>query len=84
MSKKIKYNRYVLNKDIPEILKNKYPYLECPECHKNSVVSGCIEDQYDDRTDEYVILSFGIFCNECGAVLCKWDNTNREYFLGNR
>jgi len=30
------------------------------------------------------ILSFDLFCNECGAVLGKWDNTNREYFLGKR
>jgi 2-methylisocitrate lyase-like PEP mutase family enzyme len=49
---------------------------------ETGVYAGCIEDQYDEKCDENVILSFDLFCKECGAVLGKWDNTNRKYFLG--
>lgn len=82
--RKIKYNRFFTSKDIDNIILSRYPDHKCPECSKIGVYAGCIEDQYDEKEDEDVILSFDMFCKECGAVLGKWDNTNREYFLGQR
>lgn len=80
--KKVKYNSFVKENQIDSILEQRYHNKECPECHKNGIYAGCIEDQYDDKKGEYVILSFNVFCKECGAVLTKWDNTNRTHFLG--
>lgn len=84
MSRKIKYTRRITEDQIPQILKEKYPNNICPECHKNGVYAGCIETQYEDKIDEMILLSFDVFCKECGAFLTKWDNTNRQYFLGKR
>lgn len=82
--KKIKYNSFVTQNEIDSIILKRFPNHKCPKCGKNGVYAGCIEDQYDEKCDENVILSFDLFCKECGAVLGKWDNTNREYFLGQR
>lgn len=81
---KIKFNHYTTRNDIDNILLERFPEHKCPECGKNGVYAGCIEDQYDETHEENVVLSFDVFCKECGAVLGKWDNTNREYFLGHR
>lgn len=82
--KKIKYQQYVTKKGIDSIILERFPEYKCPECGKKGVYAGCIEDQYDEKSDEYIILSFDLFCKECGAVLGKWDNTDREYLFGQR
>lgn len=79
--RKIKFRTFTTRKDTENIVLNFYPEYKCPECSKNGVYAACIEDQYDEKHDDYVILSFDLFCKECGALLGKWDNTNREYFL---
>lgn len=81
---KVKYNHYITKSDIDAILLERFPEHKCPTCGKEGVYAGCVEDQYDEKHEEDVILSFDIFCKECGAVLGKWDNTNREYYLGRR
>lgn len=82
--KKTKYNRFVTKDDIDRIIEEKYVDKKCPSCHKSALKACGIEEQYDEIKDEYVILSFTVICSECGDVLCKWDNTNRDYFLGKR
>ena len=81
---KVKYNHYITRGDIDTILLERFPKHKCPTCGKEGVYAGYVEDQYDEKHEEDVVLSFDIFCKECGAVLGKWDNTNREYFLGRR
>lgn len=81
---KIKYNQYITKDEIPNIIKEKYPNLKCPKCHHNTLYGGCLETQFDERKEKDVILSFVIFCKDCGACLNKWDNTNRNYFIGRR
>ena len=82
--KKLKYNSFVTEKEIEGILLQKYPDHKCPSCGSNGIYAGCIETQYDEKRDEEVVLSFNVFCKDCGGVFGKWDNTNREYFLGKR
>jgi len=84
MKRKIKYASYIKEDQLESILEQKYPNKKCSECNKSGVYAGCIEIQYDEKTDENILLSFDVFCKECGAFLTKWDNTNREYFLNKR
>jgi len=82
--KKIKYNRLVKEEEIDGILQQKFNNYICPSCGKKGIYAGCIETQYDEKNDENVVLSFDVFCKDCGGVFGKWDNTNREYFLSKR
>ncbi len=82
--KKTKYNRFITESEVDGILQQKYKDHNCPSCGSNGIYAGCIETEYDEQHDENVMLSFDVFCKDCGACLEKWDNTNREYFLGKR
>jgi len=82
MNRKVKFNSRITEDKIEAIVVSKFPNKECPDCHEKSVYAGCIEKQYDDKTDEEIILSFDVFCKSCGAFLSKWDNTNRNYYFG--
>jgi len=84
MNRKIKFVSRINENQLQKILEKKYPNKECPTCHKNGIYAGCIEKQYDEKTNEYILLSFDVFCQECGDFLTKWDNTNRQYWLGQR
>ena len=81
---KIKYKKFITKNDIDSIILDQYPDFKCPECNAKGVYAGCIEDQYDEIKDENVVISFSLFCNSCGAVLDKWDNTDHEYLFGKR
>jgi uncharacterized Zn finger protein len=65
---------------LPNIIKSKY--IECPDCHQDSLYAGCIQTKYDTKLDEDIVLSFDVFCGNCGAFVAKWDTTDRNYFLG--
>lgn len=82
--KKVKYNSFVTENEIDKILQQKYEENKCPSCGSNGIYAGCIETQYDDKRGENVVLSFDVFCKDCGDCFGKWDNTNREHFLGKR
>ena len=88
MSRKIKYISYITEDKVDSLLKEEFPNLECPKCHHNSLYAGCVETEYnektDEKTDEKVLLSFGVFCKDCGACITKWDNTDRKYLMYRR
>jgi hypothetical protein len=81
---RIKYNKFVTEKDVNEIVESKFQGLICPSCGKVGIYAGCIETQYDEKRSDTVVLSFDVFCKICGDFIGKWDNTNREYFLSKR
>jgi len=78
---KIKYNRFITTKQIDNILVEKYPEKICPDCKQNKLYAGCIESQFDDKSEEDIVLSFQVFCNGCGHLVGAWDNTNRQRFI---
>jgi len=79
--KKIKYREYITEDKVDDIIKRKYPDKICPQCKQKSLYAAAPETQYDDKNDDYVVLSFDIFCQNCGQFLAKWDNTYRKYFF---
>lgn len=74
----------VTENDIDRILIEKFKDLKCPSCGKNGIYAGCVDTQYDENHDINNVLSFDVFCKDCGNVLGKWENTDRQYFLGKR
>lgn len=78
--KKNQYKNHILVNDVERIVEQKYKN-KCPDCGSNKIYAGCIETQYDEINDENILLSFDVFCKECGNCIGKWDNTNRKYFL---
>jgi len=54
--RKIKYNSFVTRNEIDGIILKHFPNNKCPECGQNGVCAGCIEDQYDEKSDEYVYI----------------------------
>lgn len=81
---RIKYNSFVTKNEIEGILIQKYPDHRCPSCGSNGIYAGCVETQFDEKRDSNVVLSFDVFCRECGGFFGKWDNTNVEYLFGKR
>jgi len=78
----MKINRYTTEEKLKDIIKSKYK--ECPECHQDSLDAYGIENKYDEKLDKAIIISFNIICSNCGAVIAKWDGTNRDYYLAKR
>lgn len=76
--KKKKYASYITNDSLESILEQKFPQKVCPECSKSGVYAASVEKDYDEDSEEEILLSFTAFCRECGAVLGMWDNTGRQ------
>ena len=82
--KKIKHNELVTERHIDAIIKQKYKDCRCPSCNKLGIYAGGLETQYNESHDEDLVLSFSVFCKDCGGVFGKWDNSNSDYWLSNR
>jgi ribosomal protein S27AE len=78
---KVKYNQHITTKQVENILTQKYPNKTCPECKQDTLYAGGIETQFDDRTEDDIVLSFNVFCKNCGQLIGAWDNTNRQRLL---
>jgi RNase P subunit RPR2 len=76
--KKKKYIDRVTEDRLQSILEQKYPQMICPECNKSGVYAASIITDYDEDSEEEILLSFTVFCKECGGVLGTWDNTGRQ------
>lgn len=59
--RKIKYNQFITENEVDGILQQKCKNHKCPSCGSNGIYAGCIETQYDEGKDEYVVLSFDIW-----------------------
>lgn len=81
MNRKVKFNLFVTEDEVQGILEDKFPDKECPDCHEKSLCIGYIEKQYYEKIDKHIVLSFDIFCESCGALATKWDNTNRHFYF---
>jgi len=79
---KVKYSHLIDYNELNEILVDKYPNHICPKCKKEGIIARCVETNYDEKHHVNVLLSFSVFCNECGECFGRWDNTNRQYLLG--
>jgi len=81
--RKIKYKAYITEDEIDNIIMRKFPEKICPHCKHEGLYAGAIETQYESKYDEYIVLSFSVFCDKCHDFIDKWDNTDRKYFLAN-
>ena len=47
----------------------------------HEVYAGCVETQFDEKSEDDIVLSFQVFCKSCGQLVGAWDNTNRQRFI---
>lgn len=67
------YFKKLTEDDIKYLLKNIYPDYICSDCGEKGVYAGCCETIYDEEKEIECILTFDVFCKECGRFLDKWD-----------
>lgn len=78
----MKSSSFISEESLHDIIKKKYD--RCPKCGEDTLYAGCLEQVYDDEYEDYNVLSFNVFCENCGEPIDNWDKTNRQYWLNSR